>query len=63
VATNLANSCWKWRISANPVEHVSREARLVSMKNDVQTITWHLSRDSAFLLLSPSSFFLPLSPS
>jgi hypothetical protein len=62
VVTNLANLRRKRRISANPGEHVSREARDVSRKNDVQTITWHLSRDSAFLLLSPFFYLLP-SPS
>src|SRR3546814_636338 len=33
------------------------------MKNDVQTTTWHLSRDSAFLLLSLLSLLLLLPPS
>jgi len=62
VVANLAIPGRKWRISAISGEHVSRDARDISKKNDVQTTTWHLSRDSAFLLLSLSSFLLLLAP-
>lgn len=53
----LAIAQEKARIPAIPKALVSRDPRGVSQKNDVQTDSWHLSRDSAFLLLSLSPFF------